>query len=211
MLPHQAANSLIGHVHSRITADRVMRLGLGVVFPQSTMPQWSVSMCKGPGEPDTSNADLANINKLVADLKEKGLISAERPIATWGFSSGCDPTLDLRSCSAFRAQQKAAFCGGHLPRAWKLGPADTTTRIPVYLHIGANGIYGKMPDETKISRVEKQQQAFRELTTANVTAEQCIPHPAAVPRGTGHTRRRLRLERREPRGDVAVPGREPMG
>lgn len=177
-------HQLIDHVHSRITADHVMRLGLGVVFPSALKGNWASNMCKGPGEPDPSVEDLANVNKLVADMTEKGLISADTPIATWGFSSGCSPSLDVRSCSDFRARHKAALAGGSMSQAWYSGPVDTETRTPVYLHIGVHDTTAKFPNGTKINKVERQEQAFRDLAAANVTAERCVPQPYALTQDT---------------------------
>jgi len=54
----------------------------------------------------------------------------------------------------------------------------------VYLHIGANDTRGKLPNGTEINKVELQQQSFRELTAANVTAEQCIPQPYLLTQDT---------------------------
>ena len=97
-------------------------LGLGVVLPASARQPhggWEPIMCDGRAKganPRPENKDIANILQIIKDLKADGSIDDDTPLVTWGFSNGCNPALDLRTCGP--SQIKLAMCGGTISDDW---------------------------------------------------------------------------------------------
>jgi len=158
--------TMLGKVPSvRMAAKHLLTdMKLGVVSPASGGSGsgdngWNGVMCDGRekgAKPRAENPDIQNLLQIVADLKADGHMDDDTPIVTWGFSNGCNPALEMRTCGP--SQVKLAMCGGTVSQMWYgvggitgestvvTTGVDNTTTTPIFLHIGKQDNFKSLPD-----------------------------------------------------------------
>lgn len=165
---------LVKHAFGRAAMGQVLAAGFGIISPSSAVHgSWHGQACSAPGQVKPEDPDMKPVlYTLLGELTSQGLIDSTTPIVPWGFSNGCNPSLDLRTCGP--SQIAASVCGGTKSKSWYLSGTDVTTSKPVNLHIGVHDTDKTLPNGTQINKVEQQAWSFNDLTAAGIPAERCM-------------------------------------